>query len=107
MSSTLKSHFKDKVGHLNRHEQITLHIKYKETRAFLSNTPQSSFTPCTKAVIQRVYCHSPVTICTITHIIFSLALRTLLADWLCAWQCRLPGGCASCQDQIFATLGSI
>jgi hypothetical protein len=29
---------------------------------------------------------------TITRIIFSLALRMLLADWLCAWRCRLPGG---------------
>ena len=45
---------------------------------------------------------------TVTHIIVSsAALCTLLAGLLCPWRCGLPGGCASCQVQMFATLGSI
>ena len=71
------------MGHLSRHEQITLHIKYKETHALLS-THHNHYTSNTrslmhsyhhttitfhtmhhdtKALIHRVYCHSPVTIC--------------------------------------------
>ena len=96
MSSTSQTHFKDNGGHLSKHEQITLHIKYTEPHVFLSPYHNHHSHHNAKAVIIQSIATVRSQFAIITHIIVSsAALRTLLAGWLCAWGCGLTRRCVS------------
>jgi len=92
MSSTLQPHFKDNGGHLSTHKQITLHIKDKEPHVFLSPHHNHLSHHNSKAVVHRVYCHSPVTIChnySHYHVLSCIAHATCwFAVCLTMWSAR-------------------
>jgi hypothetical protein len=79
-------------GHMSRHKQITLHIKYKEPHVFLSPHHNHFSHHDAKAVVHRVCCHSPVTIChNYSHYrVLSCTAHTtcLLAVCLVMWSAR-------------------
>lgn len=97
--TTLQPHFKDNGCQLSRHEQITLHIKYKKPPVFLSPHHNHLSHHDTKAVVHLIRCHSLVTNChNYSHyrILSCTAHATCwLAVCLAMWSARgvfiLPG----------------
>ena len=97
--TSLQPHFKDNGCQLSRHEQITLHNKYKKPPVFLSPHHNHLSHHDTKALIHLIRCHSPVTNChnySHYHILSCTAhatcwLAVCLAMWSARGVCILPG----------------
>ena len=87
MSSTLQPHFKDNGSHLSRHKQIIWHIKWREPHVFPSSHHSYHSHHDAKAVVHRICCYSPVTIC---HSVITLSCPQLhCARHMLAWCAHL------------------